>query len=101
MVSNLLANAVKFTDEGTIKVTLEEIVDAVIVSVKDSGEGIDPEMLPKLFTRFGIGKGSASGSGLGLYISKAIIEAHGDKMWARNNDDGKGATFSFAFPVAQ
>jgi two-component system, OmpR family, sensor histidine kinase VicK len=101
VLSNILRNAVKFTNEGAIQVTLEKSDDSAIVTIRDSGKGIDPEIMPKLFTRFAIGKDSASGSGLGLYISKAIIEAHGGKMGARNNDDGKGAAFSFTLPIAQ
>ena len=69
----------------------------VIFSVKDFGTGINPEILPRLFTKFA--SKSAVGTGLGLYISKNIIEAHGGKMWAENNADGKGATFSFSLPT--
>jgi signal transduction histidine kinase len=101
VLSNLLGNAIKFTNEGTIQVSLQKSDDSAVVSVRDSGEGIDPEVLPKLFTRFVIGKDSASGSGLGLYISKGIIEAHGGKMWGRNNQSGKGATFSFTLPISR
>jgi len=72
----------------------------VVVSVEDTGSGIDPEIFPRLFTKFS--SKSYSGTGLGLYISKSIIEAHGDKVWAQNNyDQGKcGATFSFNLPLA-
>jgi two-component system, OmpR family, sensor histidine kinase VicK len=66
----------------------------VIVSVKDSGAGIDPEILPRLFTKFATK--SDKGTGLGLFISKSIIEAHGGKIWAENNPDGKGAMFAFS-----
>lgn len=100
VMSNLLENALKFTNEGTIQVSLEKSDDSALIAVRDSGEGIDPEVMPKLFTRFGTGKDSASGSGLGLYISKAIIVAHGGRMWARNNESGKGATFLFTLPIA-
>jgi signal transduction histidine kinase len=62
--------------------------------VKDSGSGIEPEILPKLFSKFGTK--SYKGTGLGLYISKNIIEAHGGRIWAENNADGKGATFYFS-----
>ena len=65
----------------------------------DTGEGIDPEIMPMLFTKFATK--SIVGTGLGLYISKKIIEAHGGKMWAENNSDGIGATFSFTLPVIQ
>ena len=69
----------------------------LVVSFKDSGRGIDPEVLAKLFERF-VSK-SFSGTGLGLFISKSIVEAHGGKIWAENNKDGKGATFSFSLPI--
>jgi nitrogen-specific signal transduction histidine kinase len=74
--------------------------DEVIVSVKDTGNGIDPEIFPKLFTKF-VTK-SQSGTGLGLFISKSIIEAHGGRIWAENttNTNGKkGAIFSFSLPL--
>ena len=101
---NLLHNAIKFTKQGIISVEVErkkktEDGDAIIVSVKDSGQGIDPEITPKLFSKFATK--SFSGTGLGLYISKSIIEAHGGKIWAENNPDGKGATFSFSLPLVK
>lgn len=98
---NLLHNAIKFTKQGIISVTVERKKkhedDAIVVSVKDSGSGIHPEITPKLFSKFATK--SFSGTGLGLYISKGIIEAHGGKIWAKNNPDGKGATFSFSLPL--
>lgn len=75
----------------------EEENNQVIVSVKDTGEGIDPEILQKLFTKFATK--SHTGTGLGLFISKSIVEAHGGKIWAENNKDGKGATFYFSLPL--
>ncbi|MFL6469979.1 MAG: ATP-binding protein [Nitrososphaeraceae archaeon] len=71
--------------------------DEVIISIKDRGTGIDPDIQEKLFSKF-VTK-SDTGSGLGLYISKGIVEAHGGKIWAENNTDGKGATFSFSLPI--
>ena len=68
-----------------------------MISVKDTGQGIDPEILPNLFTKFAT-KSQTRGTGLGLFISKNIVEAHGGKMWAQNNDDGIGATFAFSLP---
>ena len=99
VLSNLLSNAIKFTQKGTIVISAERKTDdnATIVSVKDTGTGIAPEFLPRLFEKFATSR-SDSGTGLGLYISKRIIEAHGGKMWAENNPDGKGATFSFTLP---
>jgi two-component system sensor histidine kinase VicK len=99
VVSNLLSNAIKFTQKGEISVniTRDDIDKQVIVSVTDTGQGIDPEIIPRLFTKFATK--SIVGTGLGLYISKRIIEAHGGKMWAENNSDGIGATFSFTIPL--
>ena len=69
-----------------------------LVTVKDTGEGINPEILPNMFSKF-ITK-SFEGLGLGLYISKHIVKAHGGKIWAKNNsDDGKGAIFRFTLPI--
>src|SRR5947199_10020440 len=67
---------------------------AIIISVKDSGQGIDSSIFPRLFTKFA--SKSYKGTGLGLFISKGIIEAHGGKIWGKNNPDGRGATFSFS-----
>ena len=99
VVSNLLTNAFKFTQKGEISVniTTDDTDQQVIVSVIDTGQGIDPEIMPRLFTKFATR--SSVGTGLGLYISKRIIEAHGGKMWAENNSDGIGATFAFTIPL--
>lgn len=100
VLSNLIGNAIKFTDSGgTITVTAEKSVakKEAIVSIKDTGKGIDMEILPRLFTKFA--SKSDKGTGLGLYLSKGIIQAHGGKMWAENNKDGKGATFRFTLPL--
>ncbi len=118
VIANLLYNAIKFTKEGAISISVkvtqkkgrnkeeeEEGSDYlisssnhVIVSVRDSGAGIHPEILPRLFTKFTTK--SDKGTGLGLFISKSIIEAHGGRIWAENNSDGKkGATFSFSLPI--
>jgi signal transduction histidine kinase len=99
VISNLLSNAIKFTTEGTISISTEKKDNQVIVSVKDTGSGIDHEILPRLFSKFS-GK-SFEGTGLGLFISKNIVEAHGGRMWAQNNSDGKGATFSFSLPLSK
>jgi nitrogen-specific signal transduction histidine kinase len=104
VISNLLANAIKFTSkrkDGVISVSAERKKNSnqeeVIVSIKDTGEGINPEIQPRLFTKFATA--SFSGTGLGLYISKGIVEAQGGKMWAENNPEGKGATFTFTLPL--
>ena len=99
VVSNLLSNAIKFTWKGkvSVNITSDDTQQQIIVSVSDTGEGIAPEIIPRLFTKFATK--SIVGTGLGLYISKRIIEAHGGKMWAENNSDGIGATFSFTLPL--
>lgn len=104
VISNLLSNSVKSARAGTIAVTTERRDNnnnkEVIVTVKDSGGGIDPEIFPRLFTKFATK--SHSGTGLGLFISKNIIESHGGKIWAENNtaDGGNGAIFSFSLPTS-
>jgi two-component system sensor histidine kinase VicK len=100
VIANLVGNAIKFTQEGNISIDarIEDGGD-IVVSVKDTGKGIESHIMPKLFTKFATV--SNSGTGLGLYISKSIIEAHGGRMWAKNNPKGKGATFSFSLPIAQ
>ena len=99
VISNLISNAIKFTQEGVIKVSVEakDNRDAVI-TVKDNGEGIDSEIMPRLFTKFATK--SIMGTGLGLFISKSIVDAHGGKIWGENNIDSRGATFSFSLPIS-
>ena len=100
VISNLLRNALKFTNDGEICVNVEkdDIAKLILVSIRDTGAGIDPEILPRLFTKFATK--SFEGTGLGLYISKSIVEAHGGAIWAENNSDGKGASFSFTLPLS-
>jgi two-component system, OmpR family, sensor histidine kinase VicK len=99
VISNLLNNAIKFTQQGhiTISTEKEKFGKEVIVKVKDSGSGIDPGIMSRLFTKFATK--SHVGTGLGLFISKSIVEAHGGRMWAENNLVGKGATFCFSVPI--
>lgn len=97
VISNLLSNAVKFTKEGTISISVEKKDSKVTFNIKDTGTGIDSEILPRLFTKFA--SKSFEGTGLGLFVSKSIVEAHGGKMWAENNADGNGASFSFSLPL--
>jgi signal transduction histidine kinase len=75
----------------------EPNIESTVVEIKDTGTGINPEMLPRLFDKFATR--SISGTGLGLYISKSIVDSHDGKIWAYNNKDGKGATFTFALPT--
>ena len=101
VVRNLLTNALNYTMDGSITVSLhkDNSSNKWVVSVKDTGAGIDPDIFPRLFTKFMTN--SQGGIGLGLYISKNIIEAQGGKIWAENNKGNNGATFSFDLPVAE
>jgi signal transduction histidine kinase len=99
VVSNLLNNAIRFTRESNIDVHVVQEQKEVVVTVKDTGTGIDSEILPRLFTKFTTSKSSLGGTGLGLFISNSIIEAHGGRMWAENNTHGKGAKFAFSIPL--
>jgi two-component system sensor histidine kinase VicK len=92
----LLDNALKFTKNGRIVINTKKENDGkVVVSVQDTGTGIEPEIIPRLFTKFTFG--SQSGTGLGLFISKSIVEAHGGEIWGKNNEN-EGATFTFTIP---
>jgi two-component system, OmpR family, sensor histidine kinase VicK len=112
VISNLLDNALKFTkskvenSSGSIYVTAEKKnkengnkKQEIIISIKDTGKGIDSEIMPRLFTKFATK--SETGTGLGLFICKSIIEVHGGRIWAENNTDGNGATFTFSLPISQ
>jgi signal transduction histidine kinase len=101
VANNLLNNAIKFTKSGTIsvRVSVNEQTNEVTVSIKDTGEGIDRSMLPQLFTKFS--SKSFEGIGLGLFITKNIVEAHGGRIWAENNPDGRGATFFFTLSISR
>ena len=131
VLTNLITNAIKFSDGRPITITVKKIqnndidfkhtiagnreVNALdinenpdesmkkmiaVVSVRDRGKGIDSDILPRLFTKFTTK--SSQGTGLGLYISRSIIEAHGGQIWAQNNyDNDKGATFSFSLPLSE
>ncbi len=103
VVYNLLSNAVKFTADGSVTVIAEKKDkddNFILLSIHDTGTGIDSEMLPKLFTKFAT-KSQTGGTGLGLFISKSIIERHGGKMWAENNKTHgeRGASFYFTLPT--
>jgi two-component system, OmpR family, sensor histidine kinase VicK len=107
VLSNILNNAIKFTKEGkgvgdiyitTEKKETDDNNQEVIVSIRDTGSGIDNDIFPRLFTKFATK--STKGTGLGLFICKGIIEAHGGNIWAENNEEGKiGATFAFSLPL--
>jgi signal transduction histidine kinase len=102
VISNLLGNAIKFTTKGAgrriITIKTEKKDGETNVSIKDTGPGIHPEIMPKLFSKFVTN--SSGGTGIGLFISKGIVEAHGGKIWAENNTDVKGATFTFSIPLS-
>ena len=100
VVSNLVKNAIRFSEGGEITVSLKREDGHAVVSVRDAGKGIDPAISPLLFKKFS-SFSAAGGTGLGLFISKNIIEAHGGRIWAENNKDGRGATFSFTLPLHQ
>jgi len=107
VISNLLNNAIKFTSKGEITISVIELKDnnndddddgngEIQVNIKDTGTGLSPAILPKLFSKFV--STDTGGTGLGLFVSRNIVEAHGGKIQAQNNDDGIGAMFSFTIP---
>ena len=110
VISNLIKNALKFipSTDGKIEITLEKVKEKndnkkefVSVKIKDNGKGIDKEVLPRIFEKFTT-KSEFGGTGLGLYIAKNIVEAHGGKIWGKNNNNnnnGSGAEFGFTIPL--
>jgi signal transduction histidine kinase len=110
VISNLLSNAIKFTNEDSRTIFIDvstkqqihnnSIDKKLILSIRDNEAGIDRDILPRLFTKFA-SKSEIGGTGLGLFISKSIVEAHGGEIWGENNLDGKGATFYFSIPVSR
>jgi signal transduction histidine kinase len=107
IISNLIKNALKFipSTDSKIEITLEKVKEKndnkkefVSVKIKDNGKGIDEEVLPRLFEKFA-SKTELGGTGLGLYLSKNIVEAHGGKIWGKNNNNGSGAEFGFTIPL--
>ena len=107
VLNNLISNSIKFIpEEGKISLNVKKMQSdgddskgIAVVSIRDTGIGIDAAIMPKLFTKF-VSK-SFQGIGLGLHISKNIVESHGGSMWAENNKGGKGATFYFTLPLAK
>lgn len=100
VVSNLLDNAIKFTSSGRILITTEKRDGKAVVTVQDDGTGIDPEIFPLLFSKFATK--STGGTGLGLFICKTIIDAHGGTINAKNRQMAgrSGAIFSFTLPLS-
>lgn len=108
VVINLIGNSFKFTlKDGTITVKLFEKDECLVTQISDNGKGISAEDIPKLFQKFNMvgqnymTKQNSQGTGLGLYLSKQLIELHGGKIWAESPGEGKGSTFSFALPIKQ
>lgn len=104
VLGNLISNAIKYTDAGTIDlhVAADQAQHQVVVAVKDSGIGVAREDLADLFSKFKQLKGSdhaRKGTGLGLVVSKGIVEAHGGKIWAESAGENMGSTFSFSIPI--
>jgi signal transduction histidine kinase len=99
VISNLINNAIKFTESGSITINAWKKTEGkeALVTITDTGKGIDRDILNRLFTKFA--SKSEQGTGLGLFISKNIVQAHGGKIWAYNNSNGRGATFAFTLPV--
>ena len=100
VISNIIGNAIEFMKEGIVEVSAlaDPSGRAIIVKVRDEGPGIDPEIAPRLFTKFATK--SDKGTGLGLFIAKSIVDAHGGKIWAEANTNGKGVTFAFRLPMS-
>jgi PAS domain S-box-containing protein len=109
VISNILSNAIKYTPPyGTIKIRSEIQDDFIVISVKDNGIGFTEEEKSRIFKQFGkierYGQGMdiiSEGSGLGLYISKKIIELHGGKIWVESEGSKKGSTFYFSLPLIE
>jgi signal transduction histidine kinase len=96
--STLLGNALKFTESGTVTITTRGTATISSLQCRTRAPVYrDPDIMPRLFTKFATK--SEKGTGLGLFISKSIVEAHGGRMWGENNKDGRGATFTFTLPA--
>jgi len=105
VVINITDNAIKYTNQGEVKIKLEVFKNMVRYSVTDTGMGISKEDMPHLFQKFSRGQDVSlihtEGTGLGLYVGKMMIEAHNGKIWAESAGDGKGSTFIFEIPIAK
>jgi signal transduction histidine kinase len=103
VVSNLVDNAIKYTEKGSITITAEQIGGNIKVMVKDTGRGIPPEETKQLFNKFvrgyGIAQVNPDGSGLGLYVARRLTEAHGGRIRVESEGLGKGSSFIFTLPI--
>jgi signal transduction histidine kinase len=99
--SNLFSNAVKYTENGSIAVSINRERESVLCSVTDTGRGVHPEFLEKIFDRYFQAPGASKGAGLGLAIAKGWVEAHGGRIWAESEGEGKGTTVTFTLPVQE
>ncbi len=103
VIQNLIDNALKYTEKGWIRVSMETAADQVLVSVSDSGRGISKELLPRLFeqwTRDSKAAKEIQGTGLGLYIAKEIMKAHSGEIWAESPGEGNGSTFNIRLKLS-
>ncbi|OVE77222.1 hypothetical protein BVX98_03265 [bacterium F11] len=98
-ISNLISNAIKYSDKGVIKVEVHHLSNQAHCSVSDQGHGIPKKDLNRIFDRFYQDKRTSKGSGLGLTIAKAWVEAHGGKIWAESEGEGKGTKVTFTLPI--
>jgi signal transduction histidine kinase len=100
VLANPIKNSIRFIDDdrGRITIAVKKNGRHATISVVDDGRGIDPEIMPRLFQKFA-SSSALGGTGLGLYISRAIVEVHEGRIWAKNNE-GRGATFAFTLPLA-
>jgi len=107
VLTNLTGNALQYTPEdGRVTIAAQRINHEVQISVRDTGIGIPPEHLPHIFDRFYRADKSRSrraggGSGIGLTIARALVEAHGGRIWAESAGEGQGSTFTFTLPIAK
>jgi signal transduction histidine kinase len=102
VINNFIDNAIKYTTQGQITVSLEQTPADVVLKVTDQGRGVPPEVAPGLFEKYRRGKDSATaatGLGLGLYVAKVIIEQNKGKIWVESPGEGKGSTFAFSLPI--
>jgi signal transduction histidine kinase len=102
VINNMIDNAIKYSTEGQIKISAFEKDGNVLVSVTDSGKGIEPDQLSGVFEKYNRGKDSAThatGLGLGMYVAKVVIEQHKGKIWAESQGQGRGSTFIFSIPI--